>query len=155
VTFLKAWDPVRYADLVHPADNPGSIDILSQAIQALRSPESTNPLRGLPAREQVLAMGQSQSAAHLADYVNNDDYVNNGMADGFIVHSSGGKKRDDAGVARPPVPVFMLMADGEGIAARQADSPTFSLWEEASTVHTDGDSRRPCRAGSLTATGRR
>jgi hypothetical protein len=141
VTFLKAWDPVRYANLVHPGDDPGSFDIFSQAIQALRSPGSTNPMRGLPAPTQVLAMGQSQSAGRLASYINNDDYVNNGMVDGFIVHSSGGEMRDDAGVARPPVPVFKLMADGEGIAARQADSPTFRLWEEASTGHTDGDNQ--------------
>jgi hypothetical protein len=138
VAYLKSWDPVRYADLVHP--NDGDFDIFNQAIKALRSPGAVNPVRGLQVR-RVIAIGQSQSAAKLADYLNSDELMSTNLIDGFIVHSAGGPIRDDNGVARPTRPVMKLMADEEGISARQKDSPTFRLWEEASTAHTDGDNQ--------------
>ena len=65
---LKAVNPARYGELLHPGDSY-SYDIFTQAAQALRSPGAIDPLAGL-VPEVLIAAGQSQSAYRLTTLVN-------------------------------------------------------------------------------------
>ena len=81
VAALKKWSPQRYGALqvgeivASPGLNSGpdrdamSYDIFSQAGQALRHPGGVDMLHGLKPK-LYLALGESQSAARLATYVN-------------------------------------------------------------------------------------
>jgi hypothetical protein len=73
---LRAWSPSRYGTLNIP--NTGTIlndtdglswDIFSQAAQAVRHPQGTDPMGGLTV-ERIFAVGWSQSAIRLASYHN-------------------------------------------------------------------------------------
>ncbi len=155
-TGLKAWDPVRYAPLVHPGD-AFSYDIFSQAAQALRQPKGEDPLRGLRIR-RVLATGRSQSAFRLVTYIN-AFHRRTRVFDGYFVHSrganaaglaaeslardaespvpAGARIRTDVGV-----PVFDLQAEGDIVAlrshlTRQDPSPHYRRWEIAGAAHAE------------------
>lgn len=97
ICWLKSWDSVRYGELTHPALLPGpcpatnqtetySYDIFSQAGKAARD----NPLilNGLEVR-QLLAVGASQSARRLINYIN-DFHQTAQIYDGFLIHVIGG-----------------------------------------------------------------
>jgi hypothetical protein len=97
VCWLKSWDPVRYGELTHPALLPGpcpatnqtetySYDIFSQAGKAI----CDNPLilNGLEVT-QLLAVGASQSARRLINYVNAYQATAQ-VYDGFLIHVIGG-----------------------------------------------------------------
>jgi hypothetical protein len=146
---LKAWDPARYGTLRHPGD-PYSYDIFSQAAQAIRRPTGPDVLGGATAR-QVIAMGQSQSGARLAAYVNAVQPVA-GVFDGFLVHGRGSGAapleaggspigdrvvhiRDDLDV---PVLQFETETDVVGFhPARQDDTDMIRTWEVAGAPHVD------------------
>jgi Alpha/beta hydrolase domain len=74
---LRAWSPTRYGTLNIPntasptlSDVDGlSWDIFSQAAQAVRHPQGTDPMGGLPVK-RIFAVGWSQGAVHLAIYHN-------------------------------------------------------------------------------------
>jgi hypothetical protein len=75
-TGLRAWSPSRYGPLnilntgTIISDTDGlSWDIFSQAAQAVRHPQGTDPMDGLHV-ERVFAVGWSQSAVRLASYHN-------------------------------------------------------------------------------------
>ena len=152
VQALKQWDPERYGDLVHPGDNY-SYDIYSQAAQAVRLPGDVDVLDGLDVRN-VIAMGESQSAARMVTYVNAVHPVA-GIYDGFLVHSRGGggapledtpdilgqgvaRIRDDLDV---PVMQFQTETDLFGVLgfhrASQDDTDMLRTWEAAGTAHAD------------------
>jgi len=152
VQALKQWDPERYGDLVHPGDNY-SYDIYSQAAQAVRRPGDVDVLDGLDVRN-VIAMGESQSAARMVTYVNAVHPVA-GIYDGFLVHSRGGggapledtpdilgqgvaRIRDDLDV---PVMQFQTETDLFGVLgfhrASQDDTDMLRTWEAAGTAHAD------------------
>ena len=146
---LKKTDPVRYASLVHPGDRY-SYDIFSQAGQAIRHPDGTNPLAGLRPRK-LLAAGESQSAFRMVTYVNAVDPLAR-VYDGFLVHSrfaSGAPIFDGPGGDVPapshvrtdlrvPVLVFESETDvGLEWRARQPDNPRFRQWEVTGTAHAD------------------
>jgi hypothetical protein len=65
---LKLLAPERYAELEHPGD-AWSFDIFTQVGKLLQLPSDENPLVGLKP-SQILAAGESQSAACLVTYIN-------------------------------------------------------------------------------------
>jgi len=154
-TGLKAWDPERYATLVHPGD-AFSYDIFSQATRALLKPGNVNPLAGLKV-QRVIATGRSQSAFRLVTYINAFHHSNR-VFHGFLIHSRGANAaglsaeqltrdpdpipagahlRDDAGV-----PVLDLQAEGDMVTlrshtTRQPDNPHYRRWEIAGAAHAE------------------
>jgi hypothetical protein len=84
---LKLLAPDRYADLEHPGD-PWSFDIFTQVATLLRESRAEGPLGGLEVT-QLLAAGESQSAACLVTYINAVD-PHARVFDGFFVHGRPG-----------------------------------------------------------------
>jgi alpha/beta hydrolase family protein len=149
---LKSWDPVRYAPLLHPGDNY-CYDIYSQAVQAIRHPVGVNPLSSSAyVIKGILADGESQSAGRMVTYYNAIQPLAQ-LFDGFLIHSTGAAGSSlfagsGGNVPSPsflrtdqqPVLVFETETDTVGhFAARQADGPTYRLWEGAGTAHADSD----------------
>jgi Alpha/beta hydrolase domain len=161
---LKLLAPERYGELEHPGD-AWSFDIFTQVGALLQLPSDDNPLVGL-APTQILAAGESQSAACLVTYINAID-PHAQLFDGFFVHgrpasgvsidgvfipasqragmeatrvaisSKGERIRDDA---RVPVLVLQSETDvillGGGLAG-QPDSDRLRVWEMAGAAHAD------------------
>jgi len=143
-------DPVRYASVVHPGDS-FSYDMFSQAGQAIRD-NSTTILGGLRVKN-VIAVGESQSAARLVTYINAVHPLVK-VYDGFLVHSR--IFPNGAAISQAPLPdvttptpslvrndlkvpvlVFNTETDSGGVLARQPDTALFRLWEVAGTAHFD------------------
>ncbi len=150
---LVAADPARYGSLVHPGD-AFSFDIFTQAGTSLTSSDGSAPLADLRV-EQLLAVGESQSAFYLTTYINAVQPTA-GQFDGFFIHSraAGGPTLDadatqvieaSAAVAiradlDVPVLVFQTETDltvlGYGFVD-QDDSDFVKVWETAGTAHAD------------------
>ena len=139
-TGLKAWSPSRYGALNvngggAVTDNSLSYDIFSQAVKAVRSPTTVDPLGSLPAPQYVIATGHSQSASLLRQYYNSILPLSN-ILDAVVLHGAGQTLRDDI-----PRPVFRLNSEGDvarlGAAVRQPDSPVRRTWEVAGASHGD------------------
>jgi hypothetical protein len=150
---LRGTDPDRYGSLHHPGD-AFSYDIFTQIGRALRSADS--PLGDL-VPDQVLAVGESQSAFRMVTYVNAIHHQA-GAYDGFLVHSRGraaaglgeGGRASEA-LEGPPVvfrtdgttPVLIIEAEGDLVPpldyapARQPDDDHIRLWEMTGTAHAD------------------
>ncbi|MEZ5167285.1 MAG: alpha/beta hydrolase domain-containing protein [Acidimicrobiales bacterium] len=152
---LRALDPERYDSLHHPGD-AFAFDIFIQVARAVRE---GGPAIGELVPSQVIAVGESQSAAALVTYINGVQPLTDTF-DGFFVHSRGGgflplpaagqsadmtstlgsttTLRTDLGV---PVMDFQTENDVVGllnsVVARQPDSDTFRLWETVGTAHAD------------------
>jgi hypothetical protein len=161
---LKLLAPERYEDLEHPGD-AWSFDIFTQVGRLLQLPSDENPLGGL-APTQILAAGESQSAACLVTYINAID-PDAQLFDGFFVHgrpasgvsidgvfipasarlgmeatrvaisSRGERIRDDV-----RVPVLVLQSETDvvllgGGLADQPDSDRLRVWEMAGAAHAD------------------
>src|SRR5262249_27551688 len=88
---LKTVNPARYGSLHHPGD-AFSYDMFSQAARAVRAPSGPNPLGDLKPK-RVIAVGESQSAWRLVNYVNAIHPIAH-VYDGFFIHSRGGIKVD-------------------------------------------------------------
>jgi len=150
---LKVVNPARYGSLHHPGDS-FSYDIFSQAGQAIRTPSGPNPLGTLKAK-RVIAIGESQSASRMVNYVNAIHPVAH-IYDGFLIHSRGsfGAALSEAPqpAINPPgntavradvdVPVLTLETETDltflgYFRARQDDARHFRLWEVAGTAHYD------------------
>jgi hypothetical protein len=154
---LKGLDPARYGSLDHPGD-AFAYDIYSQVGAALRS--GATAALGELAVEQVLAIGESQSAFALTTYIDGvhpDAWV----YDGFLVHSRGraglplgepgGGITGRTAITGAPlrirtdldVPVLVVQTETDllpvlGFAeARQDDTDLIRLWEIAGTAHAD------------------
>lgn len=131
----QAWDPVRYGALSHPGDD-WSFDLFAQVARALREPGpgGADPMGGLKVK-RVLAMGQSQSAIRLHDYVNLG-YARSRVIDGILIHGDVGSGK---AFAELPVPVLQLLSDYEADPEEPApaDPDRYRLWEIAGTAHTD------------------
>jgi len=150
VNALKAWSPTRYgtfdvtvAGTVN--DDSLSYDVFSQAGQAIRHPANIDVLHGL-VPQQVVAIGESQSAQRLAAYANSIQPLAN-VYDGILYLSSIGQRvRQDL-----TVPLFKVLTEFDVLGAneaavRQADTNRFRTWEVAATSHVDQhlrDSREP------------
>jgi hypothetical protein len=166
-TGLKGLDPARYGTLAHPGD-AFCFDIYTQVGAALRA--------GAPAAlgdlvvEQLVAVGESQSAFALTTYVNgvHDEAW---VYDGFLVHSRGRRglelADEESGGAAPrarvdgaperirddlDVPVMIVQTETDllpvlGYAeARQEDTDMIRLWEIAGTAHADASMLGPYAA---------
>jgi hypothetical protein len=139
----KGWDPVRYAALQHPGDGY-AFDMFSQIAQAFKAPSpGIDPMGTLGAStvQRVLAVGQSQSANELQDYITtwlpaHPEAV--GVIDGFLVH--GNVPGDKTFAKGAPVPVLHLLSDMEaqddGVDPSTID-PNYRLWEIAGSSHSD------------------
>jgi hypothetical protein len=151
---LREADPERYGSLNHPGDS-FSYDIYAHAGRVVQAPADVDVLGGLGA-EQVLAVGESQSAIRLTTYVNAVHPLER-VYDGFLVHSRSGGSAPLASEPQTetapdgPVrirtdldePVLTIQTEtdvGEGLGflpARQDDTDRFRLWEVAGTAHAD------------------
>jgi hypothetical protein len=149
---LKQVDPARYGGLNHPGDS-FSYDIFSQGAQAVRNPVGVDPLEGLEV-ERMIAVGQSQSAGRLATYYN-AVHPTIDLFDGFVIHGRGRGtssplSQEPQVVIETPDPVFIRTDQAEpvialqnetdvprSIAARQADSAAYRMWEVTGSAHTD------------------
>ncbi|MCK5859669.1 MAG: hypothetical protein KAG72_10010 [Abyssibacter sp.] len=130
-TSLYFWDPVRYADLMHPGDDY-SFDIFSQAAQAVFDP-IVMPAEIRDHIERVVATGSSQSAGRLTTYIN-EVHERDRMFDGYMPQISGSvlDTRKDL------VPILWINSQDEaaGIVEAPADEPLFRYWEVAGPPHT-------------------
>jgi hypothetical protein len=140
VNHLKAWDPTRYATLVHPGDDYAK-DIYAQGIQALRDPAHNatsplypnvvDPMGGLKLR-YVVAGGVSQSAGQLAGFINGG--YNRGEVDAYNLER-------DLTSAITDYSTFIFTLDEEtsftGAPAppRAPDNTHYVVWEEAGASH--------------------
>lgn len=125
---LKDTDAQRYGAINHPGDNQANA-IFSQAGVALRMQSEALLGRCMPVRA-LLALGQSQSAGRLTDYVNNV-HKSAKVYDGFMIHSGGEPASSD-----PGVPTFVIQTMSEGNGTR-ADGPTLVKWVVAGATHND------------------
>jgi hypothetical protein len=161
---LKLLAPERYSELEHPGD-AWSFDMFTQIGTLLRRPAAENPLGGL-VPVQLLAAGESQSAACLVTYINAvDPRVQ--VFDGFFVHGRPGVGVSIDGVFIPSargesieatrraisargeriredarVPVLVLQSETDvillgGGLAKQPDSEHIRVWEIAGAAHAD------------------
>lgn len=124
----KLWDPVRYAPISHPGDEY-SFDMLSQIAKAIRAPTGTAPMGNLRA-QRIIAMGQSQSASRLYDYVTQVQR-DAGVIDGFLIHSGGGRVYEPA----PAVPVIQLFSEFEASPEAPSQVANYRAWEIAGSAH--------------------
>ena len=121
---LKAFDAVRYAEVVHPGDQ-FAYDIFAQAVKAVRTSDEI----GLPVG-RVIATGASQSGSTLNTYINEVEPEVENLIDGFLVLTS------TRLLENPEVPVLRLLTEGEA-GAGFADGANFREWEVAGATHTD------------------
>jgi hypothetical protein len=157
---LKNINPARYGTLVHPGD-AYAYDIFSQVARAVD--EKPQQLLGVLMPKQVIAVGESQSAAFLTTLANAVHPLDPAF-DGFLIHSrgangapldgeiTGGREGSDdsSGIASRAVrvrtdldvPVFMFETETDltllqYAKARQPDTDTVRTWEVAGTSHAD------------------
>ena len=142
---LTERDPERYGDLSHPGDDY-SYDIVTQAGQLARNGEFTD---GAPV-DNVILVGESQSAGRIATYVNAVQPVAEAY-DGFLVHSRSASSAPLVGDAVPPpvvlirtdleVPVFQFETETDVargfLSARQPNTDRIMTWEVAGAAHAD------------------
>lgn len=154
---LRGIDPERYGSLEHPGDGY-AFDMFTQIARAIRRGGAV--LGGARARV-LIAAGESQSAMALTTYYNGVQ-VEEGVFDGFFVHSRAGfplplvgpdEAADIGGgifTRERPVfrddldaPVMNIQTEGDTFSilsswrVRQPDTDTFRLWEIAGTAHAD------------------
>ncbi len=149
---LKQANPARYGTLSHPGDS-FSYDIYSQAGQVVRS--ASGPLQDLKIKK-VIAIGESQSAFRMVNYVNGIHPITH-VYDGYLIHSRG--SLGIGGLSEAPQPMIAVPGDAViradidvpvltfetesdltflgNVAARQDDAKNFRLWEVAGTAHAD------------------
>jgi Alpha/beta hydrolase domain len=133
VAALKTWSS-RYSTLDVTAGgmvagDALSYDIYSQAAQAVRSATGVRPLGTLSPRF-VLAIGESQSAARLAAYINGVHPLHE-VVDALILHSSGAAVRADL-----KIPAWKVLNETDVFSqfvARQPDTDRFRTWEVTGT----------------------
>ena len=161
---LKLLAPERYGALEHPGD-AWSFDIFTQVGALLRVPGNENPLGGL-VPENLIAAGESQSAACLVTYINAID-PHAQLFNGFFVHGRPGVGVSIDGIFTPSargegveatrraiaakgerirqdvrVPVLVLQSETDvillgGGLAEQPDSEYIRVWEMAGAAHAD------------------
>ena len=162
-------DPERYGTLEHPGD-AYAFDIFTQVGRAVT--ESPDELLGGLEAEQVIGIGESQSAMFLTTLVNAVHPLDP-VFDGFLIHSRGGNAApmdgDFLGSAEvedaaelmqngvlirtdldEPVVMFEAETDLTLLAyayARQPDTDRIRTWEVAGTAHADAQTLRSMLGG--------
>lgn len=169
---LRNVDPARYGTLSHPGD-AYAFDIFNQVGRVAH--ESPGLLLGDLVPDQVIAVGESQSAMFLTTFVNAVHPLAP-VFDAFLVHSRGatvppldgnfrsareasveaGEGGDEPAAVRIrtdlDVPVMIFEAETDltllGYArARQADTDMLRTWEVAGTSHADAQTLRAVIGG--------
>ena len=125
---LKDYDAKRYAMIQHPGDAYAG-KIFSQAAVAIRL-QSEKILGPCMPVHAVVALGQSQSAAQLTQYVNNT-HPTDKVYDGFLLHSGGEPASNNPG---SPTFVVFTMTEGNGSLS---DGPNMVEWMVAGATHND------------------
>ena len=137
---LSSWNPVRYGTLDVTEgwtilDDALAYDIFSQAAQAVRRPEGTDPMGGLSVK-RVVAAGISRAANCLALYHNSVHPLTE-VIDAYLLIGGGGLLRTDL-----TVPVFKLLSETGVVGTlmpqaplRQLNSDHFRRWEVAGASH--------------------
>jgi hypothetical protein len=125
---LKTYDATRYAMIQHPGDTAAAA-IFSQAGVALHL-QSAKLLGPCMPVHAVLALGQSQSAAQLTQYVNST-HPTDKVYDGFLLHSGGEPATNNPG---SPTFVVFTMTEGNGSLS---DGPNMVEWMVAGATHND------------------
>ncbi|MBN1655848.1 MAG: hypothetical protein JXA30_18930 [Deltaproteobacteria bacterium] len=121
-------DAERYAPIVHPGDNYAN-NIFSQAGVAIRL-QSERILGLCMPVHAVIAIGQSQSAMRLADYINRAQGPDQ-VYDGIVPHSGMEPSSNNT-----PVPVFIVTTQSEG-NMRLTTGPNLAKWVLAGATHSD------------------
>lgn len=122
---LKAFDPVRYAQVALPGD-AYSFDIYSQIGKAVKAGFLTD---GRPQRD-VLAIGASQSGRALNAYLDVVQPLYEQTYDGFLVAVSNGPDFGN------DVPVLRLLSENEVDGSSiSPDSGRYRQWEVAGSAH--------------------
>lgn len=168
---LRNLDPERYGTLTHPGD-AYSFDIFSQIGRL--AVDGPGALLGELDPEQVIAIGESQSAMFLTTLINAVHPLAP-VFDGFLVHSRGAtvpavdgsyvtsratSETAGEGDESPAVlvrtdldvPVFIFEAETdltllEYARARQDDTDLVRTWEVAGTAHADAQTLRAVIGG--------
>jgi hypothetical protein len=138
---LKGFDPVRYASLVHPGDAYAD-DIFSQGAQAVLHPKGTPPLGGLRAR-RLFAVGESQSAAGLDDYIRLGADGQAQLFAGFLIDA-------DAHTTLPAtyrVPTIHLWSEESAQPVRTTSGRNHVIWSVVGAAHVDYSMIRQTMAG--------
>lgn len=154
---LKTQDAARYGALSHPGD-AYAYDIYSQVGRLVG--DRADELLGAFPPDNVLAIGESQSALFLTTYVNVVDPLAR-VYDGFLVHSRFGPAAPLDGssifdvlgeqeavpfVEDLRVPVMTVITETDLVGgvrssgyrlARQPDGDRLRVWEIAGTAHAD------------------
>ncbi|MEV0358854.1 alpha/beta hydrolase domain-containing protein [Nocardia sp. NPDC050697] len=120
---LKGFDPQRYGSLHHPGDLYAD-DIFSQAARAARDL--------VPETREVIAVGESQSAIALDNYIRSgaDDAAR--VIDGFLIDA-------DGHTAKPTtyrVPTVTVWSE-ESARPDPVRAPNHATWSVAGLAHTD------------------
>jgi hypothetical protein len=130
-TSLKGLDPVRYAPLFHPGDQY-AYDIFSQAMQAIRYPKGISPLGSLKVRD-VIAIGDSQSAWELDNYILTGADAAARLANGFLIDS-------DLNQPEPTtyrVPTLFIWGEDSAQDVTSTSGPNHVAWSVSGLGHTD------------------
>ncbi|QHS09326.1 alpha/beta hydrolase domain-containing protein [Sinimarinibacterium sp. NLF-5-8] len=131
----KLWDPLRYADLDHPGDDY-AFDLFSQIARVFRAPQTADAIdvmAGLPV-QRIIAVGQSQSANRLREYLNRVQ-PHAAAIDAFLIHADGPTSKDYP--RDPAVPTLQLLSEREARPEPPTVSHNYRLWEIAGAAHQD------------------
>ena len=146
---LVQWDPARYGTLRVPHDD-FAYDIFTQAARLVGPNRSgaVDPLGGLKV-EKIIAVGNTESAAHLVTYYNAIQPQARAI-DAFLAESRYDlPARLADGVQMPKevhlrtdlaAPIIVLNTDSNVVRHaphRQPDAASYRLWEVAGTSHTN------------------
>ncbi|MBH0780429.1 alpha/beta hydrolase domain-containing protein [Nocardia bovistercoris] len=129
-TSLRGTDPARYGTLTHPGDIYAD-DIFSQVAQVVRRPVATAPLGGLTAR-QIIAVGESQSAIALDNYILSGADAATRVFDGFVIDADGHTEKPRA----YRVPTVTVWSE-ESARPEHVLAPNHATWSVAGAAHTD------------------
>jgi hypothetical protein len=121
-------DSERYARISHPGDTYANA-IFSQAGAAVRL-QTKLVLGDCMPVHAVIAIGQSQSAMRLADYINNAQ-ANDKVYDGIVPHSGAEPTSNNT-----PVPVFIVTTLTEGNMSL-TPAKNLAKWVLAGATHSD------------------
>jgi Alpha/beta hydrolase domain len=130
-TSLKGYDPERYAPLFQPGDQY-SYDIFSQAAQAIRHPEGISPLGNLHV-QKLIAIGESQSAMELDQYISTGADAAAKEFDGFAIDA-------DVHETIPTsyrVPTIHIWGEESAQPVGSTSGPNHVIWEVAGAAHSD------------------
>ena len=154
VSFLRSWDPVRYAELTHPWRQEGDLptfvvgetfsdDIFTAVGHALRGEEGVLLLGRRP--EKLLAYGTSQSCGRLGDYVHAaapDNPYDGALMQAFqTTFSTFGTEREwpdePLRVGSATLPVVHVNSEAEALIGQGGppDDDHYRYWEVPGSQH--------------------